>query len=237
MIIRTPDRHRYLVMSKIPLEDARLTWRARGMLAYLLSKPDNWVVMVAELDKASPDGAHTVRQSLRELEEAGYLRRTKRRGGAGRFDGTDSEIYEEPCNDRGNTVCRNTTCGESARGDTACGKSHANEELTSMITERVSKESKDGSASRAADPLFEAVCKSFGVDWTKLTSQNRGPYNVCTAALRKLDLAPEDVERLHQAYRGEFPHASDTPTAVAKHAPQLVGRMTETPRERVRFGL
>ena len=72
MIIRTPNRNRYTIISKVPLEDGRLSWKARGLLSYLLSKPDNWTVVVAHLVKEAPDGRDSVRAGLRELEDAGY---------------------------------------------------------------------------------------------------------------------------------------------------------------------
>jgi len=39
MIVRTPNRDRFTIIDKRALEDDRLSWRARGLLAYLLSKP------------------------------------------------------------------------------------------------------------------------------------------------------------------------------------------------------
>ncbi len=86
MIIRTITRQDFTVLANSVIEDTRLSFRARGLLIYILSKPDNWVVKVPELIKAGgirPNGLpHTGRDTiftlLRELETAGYLTRERR---------------------------------------------------------------------------------------------------------------------------------------------------------------
>jgi hypothetical protein len=86
MIIRTAKRQGFTVLSNRVIEDIRLSFRARGVLVYILSKPDNWIVRVPELVKAGgyrPNGVpYTGRESiltlLRELEDAGYLTRERR---------------------------------------------------------------------------------------------------------------------------------------------------------------
>jgi len=97
VIIRTPHRERFAVIDKRALEDDRLSWRARGLLAYLLSKPDYWEVMVGHLVKAAPTGRTIVRSTLRELEEFGYIVRTDQsHRGDGTFDAPDIQVLEFP---------------------------------------------------------------------------------------------------------------------------------------------
>jgi hypothetical protein len=50
-IHRAARRHQWLVIDKRTVEDVRLTWAARGLLAYLLSRPDDWEVLVKDLIK------------------------------------------------------------------------------------------------------------------------------------------------------------------------------------------
>lgn len=97
MIIRNPNRNRYVNISKVPLEDRRLSWKARGLHAFLMSKPDNWDVIVEYLvGQSEKDGRDSVRGALKELEDAGYIARTKTKNSQGKYDGTDCEIFEEP---------------------------------------------------------------------------------------------------------------------------------------------
>ncbi len=39
-IIRAQRRHRFLIIDLQAVEDARLSWAARGLLSYLISRPD-----------------------------------------------------------------------------------------------------------------------------------------------------------------------------------------------------
>lgn len=95
-IIRAPRRVRYSVISTIAIEDRRLSFKARGLLCYLLSKPDNWTIRTGELVNASEaDGRDAVRAGLLELRSAGYLVFVKKRDGAGRISSSYT-LYEEP---------------------------------------------------------------------------------------------------------------------------------------------
>ena len=90
----------YLTMDKTALEDTRLSWKAKGILAYLLSKPDNWTVYCSELEKRAEDGERSVRSGLKELERYGYLERRRIRGndekGRQVFTGWETIVYERP---------------------------------------------------------------------------------------------------------------------------------------------
>lgn len=97
MIVRTAERDRFAIISKTPLEDDRLSFKARGLLAYLLSKPDGWDVQVSYLIAAGPDGKRAVESALAELEQAGYLERGEsERDQHGHFTHRESVIFEEP---------------------------------------------------------------------------------------------------------------------------------------------
>lgn len=65
------------------LQDPRLSFKATGILGYLLSLPDNWRTNADRLSKAkngagkAKEGREAMQSGLRELEEAGYLVRRK----------------------------------------------------------------------------------------------------------------------------------------------------------------
>jgi hypothetical protein len=50
-IRRAARRHRFVIVDQAAVEDTRLSWAARGLLAYLLSWPDDWKVLVNDLKK------------------------------------------------------------------------------------------------------------------------------------------------------------------------------------------
>jgi hypothetical protein len=85
MIIREPRREKFTVVSNAALEDERLSFQAKGLLVYLLSKPDGWKVSRDHLATVGPNGISSVRAILVELEKCGYLTRTRTAGEHGHF--------------------------------------------------------------------------------------------------------------------------------------------------------
>jgi len=86
----------YFSMARATAQDNSMSYEARGMLAYLLSKPDDWTILVSDLqmDGCGRDKTYRI---LRELINAGYIRdREKYRDENGRWVWTDYELYEVP---------------------------------------------------------------------------------------------------------------------------------------------
>lgn len=80
-IIRIQKRDNpFAQIDKRCLNDDRLTWGAKGILLYLISKPDNWEIRIADLQKRarkslSSDkraGREFVQNCMKELQEIGY---------------------------------------------------------------------------------------------------------------------------------------------------------------------
>lgn len=97
-VIRVQKRpNNFVMLDKTFLEDDRLSFKAKGILAYLLSKPDNWKVIVGNLVKYSKDGKSAVYAGLKELKECGYYVKTPIRSEDGRrISRWESTVYEMP---------------------------------------------------------------------------------------------------------------------------------------------
>lgn len=54
-----------------------MSFAAKGVLAYLLSKPDDWILRPADIEKHGTGGQHSIRVALKELRALGYLQLTK----------------------------------------------------------------------------------------------------------------------------------------------------------------
>ncbi len=88
----------FVIMDKTFLADERLSFKAKGILAYLLSKPDDWKVIVGDLVKQSKDGKTAVYAGLKELREYGYYTKVPVRNEDGtRIVRWESVVYEVPC--------------------------------------------------------------------------------------------------------------------------------------------
>jgi len=95
-IIRAPRRYRFVILDQQAVEDTRLSWAARGLLAYLLSRPDDWRVLINDLRKRGDLGRDGIYKLLRELREVGYIRFLRSRDEQGRIRGGTYLVQEIP---------------------------------------------------------------------------------------------------------------------------------------------
>ncbi|MBR4744479.1 MAG: helix-turn-helix domain-containing protein [Oscillospiraceae bacterium] len=122
-IYRAEKNKDYTIMSNAHLKDTRLSLKAKGLLSYMLSLPDDWKFSTRGLVAHCREGTDSVRVALKELEAAGYLHRTRIRSGNGSFTEEKWEIHEIPeKNFSGNTAYGRATIGESCRGRPGSGK-------------------------------------------------------------------------------------------------------------------
>ena len=89
----------YTVMSNHHLQDKRLSLKAKGLLSYMLSLPDDWDYSLKGLTIGCKDGLDSVRTAVLELEEHGYVRRQKVRNAKGQIIDYDYQVYESPVED------------------------------------------------------------------------------------------------------------------------------------------
>ena len=90
---RTSD---YTVMSNYHLRDKRLSLKAKGLLSQMLSLPEDWDYTLAGLCYINRESKDAIRTAIRELEEAGYIRRRQTIDSGGKFAGNEYTIYERP---------------------------------------------------------------------------------------------------------------------------------------------
>lgn len=85
---------------------------------------------------------------------------------------------------------------------------------------------------RQKDHLFESVAAACDIDYRDLTAQARGPLNVAVKQLRDLDVTAGEVRERAANWPNLFPGATLTPTALAKHWPQLARARAPGSRDR-----
>ena len=96
-IIRIEKNKDYTVISNIPLRDVRLSWKAKGLLAYMLTNSDNWEFYLQELKNHSKDGLQATKSAFNELGYAGYLSvRIKYDSVNKLFAGREIIVHEKP---------------------------------------------------------------------------------------------------------------------------------------------
>lgn len=109
-VFRVPKRGNYTIMSNIHLRDPNLSLKAKGMLSYMLSNPDDWDYSVKGLARFSSDGIDSVRSGLKELMEHKYLIRVKVRDAKGHIVDYDYQIFEAPIGSQETSPPSETPC-------------------------------------------------------------------------------------------------------------------------------
>jgi len=107
--------HPYAQIANEVLEDSDLSFKAKGILAYLLSRSDDWQVRQGQLESLGPDGRHAVRSGVQELREVGYLDRTQLRKPDGGFLSHEYVVFETPARPEMNSTTHTLTEEEYRR--------------------------------------------------------------------------------------------------------------------------
>jgi DnaD/phage-associated family protein len=95
--VRTVKRENpFVQLDKYFLEDSNLSWGAKGILAYILSKPDYWVIRKEDLIKRSDDGKAKVEAALLNLMANGYINWFQEKNEDGTFGSWVYDVYERP---------------------------------------------------------------------------------------------------------------------------------------------
>ena len=86
----------YTVLDNAFLKDAGLSWKAKGLFAYILSLPEDWKIHLSELETHATDGRDSLRTAVKELKERGYLVSEQTKNADGTFGATIFKIIERP---------------------------------------------------------------------------------------------------------------------------------------------
>lgn len=74
-IILHKKRNKYTQVPNKIFDDIQLSWKAKGILAYLIGRPSNWLLRISDISRhSSGDKEASVRSGLQELRNAGYVR-------------------------------------------------------------------------------------------------------------------------------------------------------------------
>ena len=95
-VFRVEKNRGYTVMSNHHLRNKDLSLKAKGLLSQMLSLPEDWDFTLKGLSLINREQIDAIRASVRELEQAGYIVRSRERDGQGRLRGADYLIYEQP---------------------------------------------------------------------------------------------------------------------------------------------
>jgi hypothetical protein len=75
----------FTMIDRDAVRDDRLSFRALGLLTWLLDHPDDWRISSEQLGRLGREGRDAIRSAMRELDEFGYLVRRRWRDAKGHF--------------------------------------------------------------------------------------------------------------------------------------------------------
>lgn len=113
IILRRRVQRDFTILPNDVVRDPRLSWKALGLLIFMLSLPDDFRLQLRFLKNQKPTGRDGTRTGLKELEHAGYLSIRHQRS-SGRFAQVIWEVTDtpasapleqpSPCSENPNTV-------------------------------------------------------------------------------------------------------------------------------------
>ena len=86
----------YTVMNNACLQDPTMSLKAKGLYAYLMSLPEDWVLHQTELKRHFKDGRDSIRTAIYELIEKGYVTKVDTRNELGQIVDCTYTVYETP---------------------------------------------------------------------------------------------------------------------------------------------
>lgn len=155
-IFRQKRTANFTVVPNEFLHSDKLSFKAKGLLSYLLSLPSDWEVHISHLATASKDGHDSVSSGMAELLEACYVWRRPRCGaepGGWEYFVFDAPQTESPFGD--SPIRENPTTENPDSGKSATTKNYNNEKRT--------KENKD---TRTTEEFVEYLKKTY--DWINI---------------------------------------------------------------------
>lgn len=201
-IVRNLKDSPYVKLDKYPLEDKALSWKAKGMLAYLLGLPEDWQVNIADLSNRSTDGRDKTASGMNELIKAGYVVRQRVVGANGKFDGYDYVVFERPeFAVEWITVHGKSVNGFSVNGKSKNGKSATNKNTGLQINQRTNNtetKAKNEFSPDTADDAPEYRIEVF--EPMKVETLRLGAEKGKTSNGARRDLGGDFAEMLEKEY-------------------------------------
>ena len=94
-VIRVIKNKNYTTISNQLFKDKTISLKAKGLMAYLLSLPNDWDLSINGIVACSKEGRRSIGNTIKEIFNAGYIERTQVRD-KGKFVGYDYFVFEKP---------------------------------------------------------------------------------------------------------------------------------------------
>ena len=97
-VVKVKHNRNFTTIPNEILNNPKLSFRAKGVVCYLLSKPEDWHISVKQLTSSSKEGRDAIYTAFDELIEQGYMIREQDIQ-KGRFMGVNYIVSDQPFTD------------------------------------------------------------------------------------------------------------------------------------------
>lgn len=162
----------YSIIHNELLRRTDLSWKAKGIMCYLLSLPSDWIIYLDELVKHASDGRDSFRSGWKELQEKGYVKRypVKEKG---KIIEWRTEVLEMA--EKSQVSELKESLAEKPQQDISQVEKSDKEIPTLLSTKRTKDLSKQKTkeTKEEASPLLSPVCKKWQECYGELTGFTR----------------------------------------------------------------
>ncbi len=152
MVFKIEKTKNYTVMSNYHLRDRNLSLKAKGLLSFMLSLPEDWDYSLNGLVSISKESKKAIRNVLNELKENGYLVVEQTRGERGQYK-YNYIIYEIP-----EEKIKEQNSPDTQKGDTVKGDSDND---TQINTKEINTKEQDKLDKTLSAPTKELIRRDF----------------------------------------------------------------------------
>lgn len=203
-VVRTKrEPGNYFQAHKGPFEDQRLSWKAKGILAYLFTRPGDWEIRMGDLIARSTDGRDAVRSGLAELVDLGYATRERTNDpetGKLLWVITVSEI---PSTGFPSMVNPSTVKPMMDKSPPTKNKTDTKNKGTKNDTEGLEDDA-PGPAPLPHQLYFARICQIVGVDHTTATKSKRGQVGQTMGYLQKAGYTIEELDEFRRRWASDW---------------------------------
>ena len=209
----------FTTISNRMLGDKELSLKAKGLLSFMLSKPDKWNFSIRGISSQLKEGVEAIQNTLQELIEQEYVIRGKLRN-KGRFTGyAYTLIFEKPCPkesytekpytaepytetpDNSNTIQSKTRKSNTGSKNISPSKF---DEYFDTFWESVPRLSKIGK--KKAKSIIKSILKREEADWKTLIHGMKEYKRFCERTKRESKYIKHPVTWLnHGCWNDEYP--------------------------------
>lgn len=159
-VVRINKTQNYTVISNYHFQEKDMSLKAKGLLSLMLSLPDDWDYSISGLVAICKESKTSIQSTLKELEEFGYLARTRVQNSKGQFEYI-YDIFEKPQEKkpRPENLCTDNQCTENMP-QLNTNKQNT-KELNTKDIKKVSKACEDEKPAPDKNKSFDSIIDDY----------------------------------------------------------------------------